>query len=89
MRLGQEGGTRAEVVAADLGWGDRLSRRDVGVANDGQRVAERFQRVESGWPEIEVLSFGRGRPQVAGRTVLRTTGSSVHIFDADQPRRIV
>ena len=85
VRLGQEHRARAEVIAADLRRGERLGVAHVGVADDGQVVAERLERRQA----ARRSGRSRGRPPPA------TTGSSatpigvlpadaVHHLDGDE-----
>ena len=53
MRLGQESGTRPEVVTTDLRRRNCLGRGHVGVADDGKHVAERLHRTQCARREIE------------------------------------
>ena len=48
LRLREEHRRRAEVIGADLGRGERFGIADVGVADDGQVVAIRLERL-AGW----------------------------------------
>ena len=59
VRLGEEGRAGAEVVAADLLGLPRLGALHVGVADDRQVVAVRFQRTQDAGSEIEATAgFG-------------------------------
>jgi hypothetical protein len=82
--LGQEHRRRAEVIAADLGRGERLGVVDVGVADDGQVVAVRFERCERRRREVEARAGSGRRPQVLLGAESGAAGGAVHHLHRDQ-----
>ena len=58
VRLRQEHRARAEVIAADLRRGERFGVPHVGVADDGEVVAERLERRQA----ASAPDRSRGRP---------------------------
>ena len=90
MRLGQEHRARAEVIAADLRQLERLGVAHVGVADDGQVVAERLERRQAGRRQVEALADRGGRPQVLLQAELGRACRPVHHLDgghSDLPGR--
>ena len=85
MRLRQEHRARAEVIAADLRQLERLGVAHVGVADDREVVAERFERGEAGRRQIEARAHGRRRPQVLLQAELGRARGAVHHLDGGQP----
>ncbi len=77
VRLREEHGARAEVIAADLRLRHRLGVAHVGVADDGQVLAEALERAERGRSEIEIVT----RPPPA------TTGAARRPTDCCRPSR--
>ena len=86
VRLGEERAARSEVIAADLLRREWIRRVDVGVADDGEDVAERRQRAKAGRREIEVAADRGRRPQVLLDADRRAAGRAVHHLDADEAR---
>ena len=84
MRLGQEHRARAEVVRADFRQRERLGVPDVGVADDGQVVAERFERRQRAGAEVERGADFRRRPEVLAQAELGGAGRAVHHLDRRQ-----
>ena len=88
MRLRQEDGAGPEVVAADLGRGERLGHAHVGVADDGQVLAVGLERAQGAGAEVEVApGLGRG-PQVLGASPRVGAGRAVHHLDGDETGRV-
>ncbi len=71
------------------GWRDRFGAAHVGVADDGQVLAERLERAERARREVERRA--RSRPATRGAGFAPHSllpGRAVHHLDADQPRAI-
>jgi len=84
MRLGEKHRRRAEMVAADLGRRERLGVVDVGVADNRQVVAVRFERRQARRREVEAAAGGRRRPQIRFQTERGAAGAAVHHLHRDQ-----
>ncbi len=87
MHLGEEHRARAEMVAADFRRGERFGVPHVGVADDGDVVAERLERRQAGRRQIEIAADRSRRPHVLLDAIGGAAGSPVHHLDADKPRR--
>ena len=85
MHLRQEHGARAEVIAADLRRLERFGVAHIGVADDGDVVAEGLERAEAARREIEPAADLRRRPHVLLGAELGGAGRTVHHLDGRQP----
>ena len=83
--LGEEHRAGAEVIAADLGQFERLGVAHVGVADDGQVLAQRFEGQQAGRRQVEGAAGGRRRPHVLLQPDGGGAGRAVHHLDAGQP----
>ena len=81
VRLGQEHRARAEVIAADFRQLERLGVTHVGVADDGQVVAEWLERRQRRHREVEALADRRRRPEILLQAELGGASRAVHHFD--------
>ena len=84
MRLRQEHRARAEVIAADFRQLERFGVAHVGVADDGQVVAEGLERRQARRRQVEALADRRRRPQVLLQAELGGAGRAVHHFDGGE-----
>ena len=88
MRLRQERRARAEVVAANFLWDDRLGGLDVGVTDDRQVAPVGLQRAQRAGGEVEVAADGGRRPEILRGTVFGAARGAMHNLDGDQTGRI-
>ena len=71
VHLRQEHGARAEVIAADLRRLEGLGVAHVGVADDGEVVAERLERAQAARRQVEAAA--RSRPATTCSSRCRTS----------------
>ena len=88
VRLREEGGAGAEVVAADLLRRLRLRILDVRVRDDRQVVAPRLERAQTARREVEVAPHLLGRPHELRRAPFVAAGGAVHHLDAHEPLHV-
>jgi hypothetical protein len=84
MRLGEEHRARAEVIAADFRQLECFRVTHVGVADDGQVVAEGLERREAGRRQVEAPAHGRRRPQMLLQAELGGARRAVHHLDGGE-----
>src|SRR5206468_3212489 len=88
MRLREEDRSRAEMIAADFRLGDGFGAADVGVAHDGEVLAERLERPQSTRRQVELPAGLSRRPEMLARAPFAAAGRAVHHLDADEPRAV-
>ena len=72
------------MVAADLGRREGFGVAHVGVAHDGQVLAERFERAQARRAQIEIAANTRRRPEVLLDPERRAARRSVHHLDRNK-----
>ena len=77
------------MISADLPWIVRFSHPHVGVADNGQVFAVRFERQECAGAQVEALTDILRCPQVSSGAPWAAPGRAVHRFDGNQTNGVV
>ena len=85
MRLRQEDGGGAKVIAADLGGGECLGLAAIGVADNRQVIAERLEWRQAARRQIKPAPGVGRRPQVGFEADVGRTCGAMHHLQRDQP----